>query len=261
MEQDHDREGTSGLRPLTKRGADGSLYTRPPEVERQIAAAVALAPAELLARLEVADRASPAYLREECLVYLLRTYRQTNQPALIDALATTLLRRSVDILKHTLGGLSAASFEEASDVCIQDMFERILDVETNRGDFYQARYRMGLKRLAITAFNRFQALDEHGRHAASLDEESDDDAPHGPIQLEAGGLTTEQHAQMTEALARIDEPYRTAFVLRYFHNWPTEDDDPSVPTISSYYNKTPRTIRNWLTRAESALAQWRGENQ
>ncbi len=62
-----------------------------------------------------------------------------------------------------------------------------------------------------------------------------------------------------EALALLDEPMRTAFVLRHYEGWPIEDRDETVPTISRYFNKTPRTIRNWMTTAEQALAAWRGE--
>ena len=39
--------------------------------------------------------------------------------------------------------------------------------------------------------------------------------------------------------------------------WPVEDRDPNVPTISRYFGKTSRTIRNWLAQAEERLAAWR----
>src|SRR5206468_1461828 len=66
---------------------------------------------------------------------------------------------------------------------------------------------------------------------------------------------------LRDALSHVREPYRTAFLLRHVAEWPTEDQDPTVQTISKYFGKDPRTIRNWLQRAEEALQQWRGEQQ
>jgi len=48
------------------------------------------------------------------------------------------------------------------------------------------------------------------------------------------------------------------FVLRHYEGWPIEDKDPSVPTISRHFQRTPRTIRNWMREAENVLAAWRG---
>jgi len=41
--------------------------------------------------------------------------------------------------------------------------------------------------------------------------------------------------------------------------WPIEDRDPNVMTISKYFGKTSRTIRNWIAEAEKQLAAWRDE--
>ena len=63
-----------------------------------------------------------------------------------------------------------------------------------------------------------------------------------------------------QALGTIKEPFRTAFILRYFEDWPIESNDPDQPTISKFFGKTSRTIRYWLQKAETALEKWRGEN-
>lgn len=67
--------------------------------------------------------------------------------------------------------------------------------------------------------------------------------------------------QIRDALSRIDEPYRSVFVLRHYFGWPTEDRFPNTRTISRHYGVDPRTIRNWLKKADQALEQWRGEQQ
>jgi len=64
-----------------------------------------------------------------------------------------------------------------------------------------------------------------------------------------------------DALSRIDEPFRSAFLLRHYFDWPVEDQDPAVRTISRHFGKDPRTIRNWLKKAEESLQTWRGEQR
>ncbi|HEY2593923.1 MAG TPA: hypothetical protein VGK33_08485, partial [Chloroflexota bacterium] len=62
---------------------------------------------------------------------------------------------------------------------------------------------------------------------------------------------------MTEEALRVLEPNeRIAFILKA-EGWPIEDDDPSVMTISKYFNRTSRAIRYWIAKAEEKLAKWR----
>ena len=64
---------------------------------------------------------------------------------------------------------------------------------------------------------------------------------------------------LCEALASLEEPQRSVFVLRYYQGWPVESKHPGEPTISGYFGVTSRTIRNWLTSAEKRLSEWREE--
>ena len=64
-----------------------------------------------------------------------------------------------------------------------------------------------------------------------------------------------------DALSRVKEPYRTAYLLRNYAGWPIEDQDPNVPTISRKFGVDPRTIRNWLKAVEDELQSWRGEQE
>jgi len=90
------------------------------------------------------------------------------------------------------------------------------------------------------------------------EQQDDDDSVSQGTALTDSTLSAIDRIEYHDGLNSIEEPYRTVFVLRYYHGWPTEDDDPTVPTISRYFNKTPRTIRNYLRRADDALVAWRG---
>src|SRR5918911_287585 len=64
------------VRPLTHRGTDGCVLTRPPEVEAQIVSTLGLDRQELRRRAAIVDQAHPDYLKDETVVYLLReSYR------------------------------------------------------------------------------------------------------------------------------------------------------------------------------------------
>ena len=48
-------------------------------------------------------------------------------------------------------------------------------------------------------------------------------------------------------------PLRDVTRLRYFDNWLIESGDEGIVTLSTHFDKTPRTIRSWLRKAEEKL--------
>ena len=124
-----------------------------------------------------------------------------------------------------------------------------------------------MEKLAVTTFGRYVRELNHQTRQVSLSalpgaDNGSDDERRASVSLEdIAESTMEMDRTMLyrEGLATLDEPHRTAFVLRYYAGWPIEDSDPTVPTISRHFSKTPRTIRNWMNAAEATLAAWRGE--
>src|SRR5258708_2525673 len=90
----HQDPGEGGaVEPLTHRNADGDVYQRTPAVERQIATALALPHDRLRQRLAVADQNATDYLKEECLVYLIRHYHRVGDAGLVNSVSEALLHR------------------------------------------------------------------------------------------------------------------------------------------------------------------------
>lgn len=258
----HDNQHDA-VEPLTRHGIDGAPYRRTAEVERQIAAALPLDPPRLLERARIADPSDPGYLREEALVYFIRAARRADDRATLDALFAVLVARCARLLTRRLGSLGPRLFEDACADCAAEVAERILDLDHDRGDFFQVRFWVALERLAITVFQRHADRQRAEDFTMPLDDDGDDDRD---TRLAAGdlpdiALSSDQRAEYRDALAAIPEPARTAFVLRHYHGWPVEDHDPSVPTISRYFGKTGRTIRNYLRHADEALLIWRGDGR
>ncbi len=254
------------IRELTHRNRDGVLYRREAAVEEQIAAALTLAPAALIERVHINDADAPGYLREECLVYLLREYAYAGETALVAALGEALLARCTGYIAGKLYALGPVARDDAFGEVVASLFDLILDLESDRGDFLQVRFWVVLERLVVSTFGRQAREIARAQRQVSLSAlpgaDGDDEERRvaaAPEALAEPALPLDQALLYREALGTLDEPYRTAFVLRYYEGWPIEDQDPTVPTISRYFAKTPRTIRNWMAAAEGTLAAWRGE--
>lgn len=261
----HEASAPVEIRPLTRASKEtGQLYRRDPQVEQQITEALTLDPAALVERAAVTSREDPRFLNEETLVYMIREYHDRKQPALVGDLTEALLRRCSPYIEGQLRKLGADRQEDASNDVVEMLFTRILDPSSDRGDFLQVRFWPFLNRMIADTFRRQLGLMKKAGQEVAPDwvhgaEPAGDAEPDGHYiaPVPSHGLSQEQRALMEDALAHLDEPYRTLVVLRYYDDWPVESNDPSVLTISRYYAKTPRTIRNWLNTADEQLRAWR----
>ncbi|MPZ13596.1 MAG: hypothetical protein GEU73_04100 [Chloroflexi bacterium] len=258
--------------PLTHRNSAGEPYRREPIVEQQIVAAMRLGVDDLRVRAALDDRQSPAYLKEECLVYLIRCYSRAGERGLVNDLSDALLHRCAKLINGRLNSLGAEAAEEGYQDVVERLFSQIVDLESDRGDFLQVRFWPALEKLAVHAFNQQLASHKRAQSTVSItsvagyDQDEDDEdgrivRPRGDLETASpsGESALVQDDVIRESLIRIEEPFRSAFLLRHYSGWPVEDQDPNVQTISRHFGKDPRTIRNWLRRAEEALQRWREE--
>lgn len=255
------------IRPLTHRNASGDAYQRTPEVSHQIKKALALTPAQMVERAKIRDYRSPDSLREECLVYLIREHHRLGQDAIVDDLTAALIGRCAKYINEKLQALGYDEVERAFRDVVGSLFELILDLDDDRGDFLQVRFWVVLQRLVIATFHKYK--DDLNRAAdtislaslAGYEGDDDDDSGH-TAHAEPRRETTipiDQLVLAREGLNAIEEPYRTAFILAHHERWPIDSKDPLTPSISRYFGKTGRTIQNWLYKAEEALERWRGQ--
>lgn len=272
--QSHEQEAGTSIEPLTHRNADGMVYRREPMVERQITGALALSPDRLRERAAVADQQAGEYLQEECLVYLIRHYHRAGDSALVSDLSAALLRRCAKLIEGHLRRLDAEAARDGYNDVVEWLFAPILDLASDRGDFLQVRFWPALEKLAVRAFNQQLTLSKRAQAAVPLSSLAgyDRDAGDEPervvrprdlaaVTSPSGETAVIENDLIRDALSRIDEPFRSAFLLRHYFDWPVEDQDPAVRTISRHFGKDPRTIRNWLKKAEESLQTWRGEQR
>ena len=258
------------IRSLTRQKKDGTPYHRPPEIERQIVEVLPLEGSELLHRAKLDDQASADYLKEETFVYLIREHLRTDNRQLAEQLVEVLLRRCTTRIHNRLRPLSPEDVKDAYQDVVLKLFGWIVDLDDDRADYFQVRFWSGLKTLTIDTFERYLGdMKRSRRHEIQRGAAVDAD-PDGrdPIQeLPNSDLLPDERFEIIEAIdevaiqaiAQLDEPIRTAFVMRHYWDWPIESTDPDTRTISHYFGKTPRTIRNWLDKAQQKLAAWREE--
>jgi len=252
------------IRPLTRSNQAGNLYRRSEQVEQQIQDLASLPDDDLVTHAYSQDKNSPEYIQEESLVYWIREYFHRGDSQRAGELAEILLGRCARWIQSKLRTLEPDLASQAEQDVVSQLFNDIFDIETNRGDFLQVRFWLTLERRIINVFKKYVRDANRTEPLAAPYEDSDphdDDVAKG-VDAREPTLTVstiEQRELIRDALASIDEPFRTAFVLYHYHDWPTESKSAGVLTISSYFKKDPRTIRNWLRRAEQALSEWRNE--
>ena len=251
--------------PLTRTSADGEAYQRHTVVDSQIREALRLYPEELRKRAEIRDDASPDFIKEEALVYLIRHYHKTENRQCVDDLSECLLTRCASLVNNNLSSLGSAWQEDASSEVFADLFGMILDLDSDRGDFLQVRFWVVLKRITVDVFRKMMRVEQSTIPLDSLTGYDGEAVATAEVEVPApsmhvtGSVETEviDRILIRDALSQLDEPIRSAFLLRHYAGWPIEDQDPSARTISKHFGRTPRTISNWLVSAEESLEAWR----
>jgi DNA-directed RNA polymerase specialized sigma24 family protein len=254
------------ITPLTHVArSTGQVYKREPEVERQIREALTVQSAQLAERAVLREN-DPGYLSAEALAYLIRHFRRVGDERTVNDLSGALVRRCEAYVGRRLYHVGTALLEECRDQVVDNLFQRLLDFRSDRGDFLQVRFWAFLNRLITDVASSYSGLRDHLQesvspawvHGGELSEgEREEGAAYVPEPVSGEQVDTGLLVQ--EALDTLDEPQRTVFVLRHYYGWPVESNDASEPTISRHYKVTSRTVRNWLTSAEKRLAEWREE--
>ena len=270
MEQASIDPSINSLPPLIHRTKSGGLLKRAPDVDQQIHECLALPIGELLNRAALEDAQRKGFIKEETLVYLIRAFHRAGNTEITNQLSEALIKRCASFIYSKFSGLNDP--DDAYSAVIAEMFEQLLFRDDGRGDYFQVRFWRALKLLVITVFHSHvdETKDDQATFIAFSElageehEKTDrNDLVPGFIPRTAianPDLSTEETVLIRDAISKLEEPLRTAYILRYLLGLQIESNDPTEPTLSKTFDKDPRTIRNWLKHAEAILEEWRGEN-
>lgn len=240
--------------PLTRRG-----YERTKATQRQIADALGLGVAELIARAQQRDEKAPDYMSAEALVFFIRRTDGAGDERTRDALIRELLARCTVFFRGQFKGCSKEDREDLQGDVITALVEDLLDA-SDRGDFMQARFWRYLKCKTIDAS---KAIFRHSGDTESLDTGFSGDAEsEGQTKLDALAdkrLSPEEVMMLSEGIATLPPRLREVFLLRHYVGMKIgadnpADDPPNEVTLARRYDRSGRTIRNWLKEAVALLA-------
>jgi DNA-directed RNA polymerase specialized sigma24 family protein len=250
------------------------LYQRDAAVERQIQSAIVLTDEKIIANALIREKQSEEYLQEEAIVYLIKVSKQEENEYLYNALSNVLLDRIGHQVKFFLRSFDQGLKEDAYFEFLARLFQQILRSD-GKGDFLQVKFWLALNRLAITVFRQFQNREQRERKlldpgefsARAENDEGEEDTdedfvePEHLIPGENRWSSIEQWSLIVEALQNLDGDVRKAYFLHHFLGWQVEAIDPNESSVSDYFGKTPKTIRNWLHKADAALEKkWQGDH-
>ena len=258
------------VRPLTKRTRTGAPYTRPPEVETEIKAALREDWGTLRRRLKIADGRSAEHVGSECLVHLLRDAHRKGDDRRMGAVLQVLLGRCEAILKATIpeSEPGAGEMREAVLGKFTELLARgCVGERPEELDFYECKFNRALQTL------RFDVVDRERRRLwRRVEVPRWDDGDGLPLSEEEGLAllseagrarpTQEQSAlleEVKEAIEALPADEREAFVLCRVYRYKAESKDPAETTAAVLCGCTGRTIRNRLSRAETKL--WRSKEE
>ena len=193
-------------------------------------------------------------------------------------LASLLLKRITRSIERKLRALGVAD-DDVPDVHQEVVSAMLISIlEPPAGEYYQVRFRSALHRQLLKSYDQYARRRRRARREQSLDaplqngdrENEDGATTIGELfestedvaaDIEQQMFDAERRLLVAEALEAIGNTnHRKAFVLHYYHGWQIESADPSVPTLSQLFDRTPRMVRNWLRTAESQVAEWRVAN-
>lgn len=259
-----DPEQPDPVAPLTLRTCEDVPYTRPPAVEAQLVALVALPPLAVVARVwATRDFRHPQYVRDECLAYFLREWHRTGAKEGFGELVAEVERRVERRVRAACATFAAEVRDEVALRVTERLWTQLFTLTHPRGEFWQVAFGLALKRVISDERGRLYEANQRA-WAVLRDTSGDGEDGYDPL---AGMMDTTPDAEslhlrdetVHDALSAITDPrHREAFVLLHREQWPIEGSVP--PTISGHFGVVPRTIRYWLQKAHAQLERWQEEN-
>jgi len=228
----------------------------------------------IIQRAHIQDRETPGYIRDETLVFLIKSFHAQERRAITEVLSEALVRRCVSRIQRASQRsglrLPPARVSDFVNETISRLFIRILSPNQTSGSFLQVKFGCALKLIIQDVKDDW--LDERLRdqEASSLNGLDDDNLDSLTAEMSTSrssesrsiwSMPSHHIAEINEGLRAITQtskkPYRHAFIMRAYLELPIGDRDWSEVCIAVHFDKSRRTIQNWLNGAEAELQAWR----
>lgn len=238
------------IEPLSHQDGDGEGFNRSAQVEAQILEALSLTPEYLQERVAIKDFRQDGYLKEECVVYLIRKLRREGEFELADELMKHLaLRIAKRVHRQVSKPLNESLVTECFNDVISEVTCRIVNLNSDADDYAQVRFGRWLKLLTFKLMQPYFQAQKRARISDSDSEGSDEQKGRKKEPVDTNTLSPEQALLNKEALnllQRIDPLKRTAYLLRKGADW-------EIVAISKLLGLSTKTISKWLKDVQAEL--------
>lgn len=250
--------------PLRQRQLDGTLYSRPREVETLLVALAGLPGSALVERARIDNPDDPGYLPSECVLYFVRRPPQNNADVQRDLFV--LLRKrvlaAVPVPSRRIPG-SGKLAESAVDLEIREAVLhkfQVLLCNDRRGyeellDYYECRFNSALASLRATA--RRDARREAAR-TEPLESDSDTSEPSPEVEAalsrlrpplgQGDGVDFLYRSKLLRAISLLPADERRVIEL-ILQGFPIDSTDEETDTIAKILGCVEKTVRNRRDRA------------
>jgi len=251
------------VKPLTRTTKAGVLKRRP-EVEDQIKEVLGIDAAALDQRLSVRNYQADGFIKPEAIVYLIRRSLDLGDDDSVNHLSTALVGRLTRMIAGKVSILSPNLREDCHSEIVVRVFADIVDLSTDRADYAQVSFGDWLGKKAVDSIRKCWKEHTQSQITDSLtreDKGGDEDAADPEVRdFRPSDLRPEEYGLFIDkALRVLKDNEREAYVMRHLWEWEIENADTQIPTISTYFGVSPRTIRNWLVSADKKIKTWRDQ--
>jgi DNA-directed RNA polymerase specialized sigma24 family protein len=267
MTKSPDNAGSTSIAPLRRQKADGTLYSRPIEVEQALAVLSGLPTMEMVERCRIDDTAHPEYVPSECVLYFVRRPTLCGSEDALRELFVILRRRVLLAVPVPARRLAASrKFSENTDALeirdrvvhkFQELLCRDRREYNERLDYYECRFNSALAKLRLTArrdvqkaASRHRPLPGPDTGEPSKEVEAALAALRGPV--EGQGVDFLYRSKLYLAISTLPPDERRVIEL-LLQELPIESKDESELTIVKVIGCTEKTVRNRRDRAFQKL--------
>lgn len=237
------------IRNLTGTTTAGKTFQRRAEVLCQLEELSEINFTVLQKRILISDEKAENSLKSETMVFL---FRELFQKQGFDEIYETLSGRILQIIGRYRSKVK--DFKEFSQNVQLEFLKKVLDFESDKGDYAQVSFGEFIVGLALNEFRNYITKDNREYVTDSIDEDFGEEDKTPKFNFESRNISPEDQTFVNQALKKLPANLREAFILYHFYNYKIRSKKEIEPTLTEHFQKSDKTIRNWLNEAEEILA-------
>jgi hypothetical protein len=260
------------LPPLRKKTTSGQVQVRRARTAEQIQRARKDGHENLLKRAIIGNRSSPDYVVSEVIVFMMRDTKKHNNRRLFDKYFWILSQRVQRSFRWYVPG--GAGTRDSDQLKMEEMVIDKLNVLISKDmegyderlDYYEVSFDQA---LMYDRKDAWRSVMGKAKRRVSMTNGDEDERLTPEVKLALTDMANDNFAESEKrnyllrclaAIKELPDKEREVMMLS-LREIPDESTDPSVPSISSILNCTPKTVRSRRKSAQIKMKTLLGEEE